>query len=157
MKLSIIIIVILLQLASLQGYSQTDVWPGPDSSICMTKKKAAELANMMDSLSNLYTLNELLEETIRNSDIVIKSSEEALSNLFNQKIVLENKILNLEEQLDIRSDKESLLKEEVEQCSIVLLKANKQIKRQKTTMTITGTVAGISLIGIIISILVIAI
>ena len=76
---------ILLQLASLQGYSQTDVWPGPDSSICMTKKKAAELANMMDSLSNLYTLNELLEETIRNSDIVIKSSEEALSNLFNQK------------------------------------------------------------------------
>tara|TARA_R110000851_G_scaffold80194_2_gene176638 strand:+ start:1794 stop:2165 length:372 start_codon:yes stop_codon:yes gene_type:complete len=123
----------------------------------MTKEKAAELANMMDSLSNLYTLNELLEETIRNSDIVIKSSEEALSNLFNQKTALENKILSLEEQLNIRSDKESLLKEEVEQCSIVLLKANKQIKRQKTTMTITGTVAGISLIGIIISILVIAI
>jgi len=141
----------------LQGYSQTDVWAGPDSSICMTKEKAAELANMMDSLSNLYTLNELLEETIRNSDIVIKSSEEALSNLFNQKTALENKILSLEEQLNIRSDKESLLKEEVEQCSIVLLKANKQIKRQKTTMTITGTVAGISLIGIIISILVIAI
>lgn len=123
----------------------------------MTKEKAAELANMMDSLSNLYTLNELLEETIRNSDIVIKSSEEALSNLFNQKTALENKILSLEEQLNIRSDKESLLKEEVEQCSIVLLKANKQIKRQKTTMAITGTVAGISLIGIIISILVIAI
>ena len=147
----------LLQLVSLQGYSQTDVWAGSDSSICMTKEKAAELANMMDSLSNLYTLNELLEETIRNSDIVIKSSEEALSNLFNQKTALENKILSLEEQLNIRSDKESLLKEEVEQCSIVLLKANKQIKRQKTTMTITGTVAGISLIGIIISILVIAI
>ena len=123
----------------------------------MTKEKAAELANMMDSLSNLYTLNELLEETIRNSDIVIKSSEGALSNLFNQKTALENKILSLEEQLNIRSDKESLLKEEVEQCSIVLLKANKQIKRQKTTMAITGTVAGISLIGIIISILVIAI
>jgi UTP-glucose-1-phosphate uridylyltransferase len=123
----------------------------------MTKEKAAELANMMDSLSNLYTLNELLEETIKNSDIVIKSSEEALSNLFNQKTALENKILSLEKQLNIRSDKESLLKEEVEQCSIVLLKANKQIKRQKTTMTITGTVAGISLIGIIISILVIAI
>lgn len=123
----------------------------------MTKEKAAELANMMDSLSNLYTLNELLEETIRNSDIVIKSSEEALSNLFNQKTALENKILSLEEQLNIRSDKESLLKEEVEQCSIVLLKANKQIKTQKTTMAITGTVAGISLIGIIISVLIIAI
>jgi len=123
----------------------------------MTKEKAAELANMMDSLSNLYTLNKLLEEAIKDSDIVIKSSEEALSNLFNQKTALENKILSLEEQLNIRSDKESLLKEEVEQCSIVLLKANKQIKRQKTTMTITGTVAGISLIGIIISILVIAI
>lgn len=123
----------------------------------MTKEKAAELANMMDSLSNLYTLNELLEETIRNSDIVIKSSEEALSNLFNQKTALENKILSLEEQLNIRSDKESLLKEEVEQCSIVLLKANKQIKTQKTTIAITGTVAGISLIGIIISVLIIAI
>lgn len=157
MKLSIIIIVTLLQLVSLQGYSQTDIWPGPDSSICMTKEKAAELANMMDSLSNLYTLNELLEETIKNSDIVIKSSEEALSNLFNQKTALENKILSLEKQLNIRSDKESLLKEEVEQCSIVLLKANKQIKRQKTTMAITGTVAGISLIGIIVSVLIIAI
>ena len=123
----------------------------------MTKEKAAELANMMDSLSNLYTLNKLLEEAIKDSDIVIKSSEEALSNLFNQKTALENKILSLEEQLNIRSDKESLLKEEVEQCSIVLLKANKQIKRQKTTMAITGTVGGISLIGIIISILVIAI
>jgi UTP-glucose-1-phosphate uridylyltransferase len=123
----------------------------------MTKEKAAELANMMDSLSNLYTLNELLEETIKNSDIVIKSSEEALSNLFNQKTALENKILSLEKQLNIRSDKESLLKEEVEQCSIVLLKANKQIKRQKTTMAITGTVAGISLIGIIVSVLIIAI
>jgi UTP-glucose-1-phosphate uridylyltransferase len=123
----------------------------------MTKEKAAELANMMDSLSNLYTLNELLEETIKNSDIVIKSSEEALSNLFNQKTALENKILSLEKQLNIRSDKESLLKEEVEQCSIVLLKANKKIKRQKTTMAITGTVAGISLIGIIVSVLIIAI
>ena len=123
----------------------------------MTKEKAAELANMMDSLSNLYALNKLLEEAIKDSDIVIKSSEEALSNLFNQKTALENKILSLEEQLNIRSDKESLLKEEVEQCSIVLLKANKQIKRQKTTMAITGTVGGISLIGIIISILVIAI
>jgi UTP-glucose-1-phosphate uridylyltransferase len=123
----------------------------------MTKEKAAELANMMDSLSNLYTLNKLLEEAIKDSDIVIKSSEESLSNLFNQKTALENKILSLEKQLNIRSDKESLLKEEVKQCSIVLLKANKQIKRQKTTLAITGTVAGISLIGIIISILVIAI
>ena len=141
----------------MQGYSQTDVWPGPDSSICMTKEKAAELANMMDSLSNLYTLNKLLEETIKNSDIVIKSSEEALSNLFNQKTALENKILSLEKQLNVKSNKESLLKEEVEQCSIVLIKANKQIKRQKTTMAVTGTITGISLVGIIISILVIAI
>lgn len=123
----------------------------------MTKEKAAELANMMDSLSNLYTLNKLLEETIKNSDIVIKSSEEALSNLFNQKTALENKILSLEKQLNVKSNKESLLKEEVEQCSIVLIKANKQIKRQKTTMAVTGTITGISLVGIIISILVIAI
>lgn len=123
----------------------------------MTKEKAAELANMMDSLSNLYTLNKLLEETIKNSDIVIKSTEESLSNLFNQKTALENKILSLEKQLNIRLDKESLLKEEIEQCSIVLIKANKQIKRQKTTMAVTGTIAGISLVGIIISILVIAI
>lgn len=123
----------------------------------MTKEKAAELANMMDSLSNLYTLNKLLEETIKNSDIVIKSTEESLSNLFNQKTALENKILSLEKQLNIRLDKESLLKEEIEQCSIVLIKANKQIKRQKTAMAVTGTIAGISLVGIIISILVIAI
>lgn len=148
---------ILLQLVSLQGYSQNDVWPGPDNSICMTKGKGAELANMMDSLSNLYILNELLEETIRNSNTVIKSSEESLSNLFNQKTVLENKILNLEKQLDIRSDKETLLDGQIEYCSASLFKANKQIKKQKTAMTIMGTVTGISLIGIIVSVLLIAI
>jgi tetrahydromethanopterin S-methyltransferase subunit F len=121
----------------------------------MTKKRAIKLVNMMDSLSNLYVLNKLLEETIKNSDMVIKSSEESLSNLFTQKMKLENKILNLEKQLNIKLEKESLLKVEVKRYSDQLLKANKQIKRQKTTTTITGTITGISIAGIIISILVI--
>jgi len=131
------------------------VWLGPDSSICMTQSKAAKLANARDSLTQLYIENQLISNALRNSNIVVRASDASITNLLEQKTVLEQKIKVLEERLNLKTDKIMLYMDEVDECNIMLENTNRKLKRQKTLTIVTSTITGVSIVGIIVSVLII--
>ena len=131
------------------------MWLGPDSSICMTQSKAAKLANARDSLTQLYIENQLISNALRNSNIVVRASDASITNLLEQKTVLEQKIKVLEERLNLKTDKIMLYMDEVDECNIMLENTNKKLKKQKTLTIVTSTITGISIVGIIVSVLII--
>ena len=122
----------------------------------MTQERAASLLNSEDSLQQLYVMNSLLEDALRDSRILVNAKTETLENLMFQKIELQRKIEVIENRLDIKSDKITLCIKEVHECSIALDNANKKLKKQKIATTVTTIIGSTALVAVIVTVLIIA-
>ena len=56
-------------------------WSGPNGSICMTADRAAQLINAEDSLSHLIKLNEMLDDLLFDTKLIVDMSNEQIHNL----------------------------------------------------------------------------
>ena len=149
--------IVVLSLLSIDLTAQNDVWIVEDGSVCMTPLKAAKYANMKDSLNRLYIQNQLLEDALQNSTIVVSATSETINTMLKKKKLLEHKITVLEERLNLKSDKIMLYSDELDNCSVLLNKSNKTIKNQKSVIIVTSTLASVGIVALIVTILTIVI
>ena len=157
MKSSNIIIAIVLLFQSSIALTQdsVQVWIGPNGTVGMTQEKAAQLINAEDSLQILYIENKLITNALQDCNLLTNVSEEVLNNLLEQKVELEGKIKTLQNRLGLKADKIMLYMDEVEECDIMLQKANTKLKRQKTMTTVTTVIGSSALVAVIVTILII--